>query len=425
MSLPCAAMPVTWKARRNSCHVRAACTHITRTRLADEYNCDYVMLVCAGCKPVLLHPVAIFLALFCIYTIVVPMTGSRAYHAPADQAEAQTTAIVNASKSFLALLDEQSLMGILLPYEAQDRGKPVYFPHPKRPDFNFVGGKYGQSIWSNFPVSDVPRPGLRLGELSASQYDAAMRILQVSLSDRGYRKVQDIIESDQTHANSGVPYAAGQAAYTLGFFGDPSLTNLWMFQIGGHHLALNLAISGPQAVLAPVLTGALPATYLKDDVQRRALAYENDKAFALHATLDHAQREKILIDHPVSELSFGPGDDGKLILPLGLRGSLLSAKQRTMLLDLISEWVCIINDVHSAPRLDEIRAGLDDTFFAWSGPSTCEPGRNGASYFRIQGPNLLIEFSPQFPGGDLTMHVHTIYRDPLRAYGRRLVSKST
>ena len=72
------------------------------------------------------------------------------------------------------------------------------------------------------------------------------------------------------------------------------------------------------------------------------------------------------------------------------------------------------------PRLAEIKAGLDDTRFAWSGPLTRAPDRNGASYFRVHGPTLFIEFAPQAPGGDLTMHAHTIYRDPSNAYGRAL-----
>ena len=52
-----------------------------------------------------------------------------------------------------------------------------------------------------------------------------------------------------------------------------------------------------------------------------------------------------------------------------------------------------------------------------------EPERNGASYFRVQGPKVFIEFSPQRPGGDLTQHVHTIYRDPSNPYGQEFVAR--
>jgi len=94
-----------------------------------------------------------------------------------------------------------------------------------------------------------------------------------------------------------------------------------------------------------------------------------------------------------------------------------------LLMDLISEWACMVNDFYAGPRLVEIKTTLDETLFAWSGPTTHETGRNGASYFRIQGPKVFIEFSPQQPGGDLTQHVHTIYRDPTNAYGRASVEQ--
>ena len=41
-----------------------------------------------------------------------------------------------------------------------------------------------------------------------------------------------------------------------------------------------------------------------------------------------------------------------------------------------------------------------------------------AAYFRIHGPTVFIEFAPQRLGGDLTKHIHTIYRDPTNEYGR-------
>ena len=59
-----------------------------------------------------------------------------------------------------------------------------------------------------------------------------------------------------------------------------------MVQFGGHHLVLNVTMLGGQGVLAPVLTGALPASYTENGIQRRALAAENDQAFALLGSLD-------------------------------------------------------------------------------------------------------------------------------------------
>jgi hypothetical protein len=122
-----------------------------------------------------------------------------------------------------------------------------------------------------------------------------------------------------------------------------------------------------------------PASYTEDGAKKRALAQENDKAFALLATLDEGQRNQAIIDHPVFELVLGPGHDGETIEPVGVKAATLSPRQRAMLFDLISEWAGILNEVHAAPRLAEINAGLNDTYFAWSGPTSHEPDRNGAS----------------------------------------------
>ena len=89
---------------------------------------------------------------------------------------------------------------------------------------------------------------------------------------------------------------------------------------------------------------------------------------------------------------------------------------------MVNEWVGILNDEAAKAKMSEIKANLSETWFAWSGPTTI----GSAAYFRIQGPTLLIEYSPQRlrgNGGLDTTHTHTIYRDPTNDYGARLVKK--
>jgi hypothetical protein len=285
------------------------------------------------------------------------------------------------------------------------------------PGGGFVGEQYGQAVWSNFPVSDVPRPGLTLGSLSNAQRDAATRMLQVVLSPKGYQKVLEIMGADQALSEQGNPFAAGIATYTVGVFGAPSATTPWMLQYGGHHLALNIMIAGEHGVITPTLTGAQPSIYTSNGKTVRALANENDKAFALLNALNETQRKQAILNYQIGDLVLGPGHAGEAIQPEGLKASAMDERQRNLLLDVISEWAGIVNDAYAAPRMTEIKAGLNDTYFAWSGPVTHEPDKNGSAYYRIQGPKLVIEFSPQGVGGDVTMHVHTMYRDPTNDYG--------
>ena len=171
---------------------------------------------------------------------------------------------------------------------------------------DFVGERYGRAVWSNYPVSDLPRPGVRLGALTGVQRDAAMRLLRTLLSPQGYAKVLEIMGSDQALSEQGQPFASGTAAYTIAIFGDPSTTGPWMVEFGGHHLGLNIVIAGPHGVLTPTLTGAQPAIYSANGRTVRALAAENDTAFALLGGLDASQRKQAILSYRIDDLVAGP-----------------------------------------------------------------------------------------------------------------------
>ncbi|WP_410369525.1 DUF3500 domain-containing protein [Chelatococcus asaccharovorans] len=56
----------------------------------------------------------------------------------------------------------------------------------------------------------MPLPGLQLGSLTAEQRAAALHLLQALLSPKGYRKVLDIMGSDQALSERGQPFASGE-----------------------------------------------------------------------------------------------------------------------------------------------------------------------------------------------------------------------
>ncbi|MEO8562685.1 MAG: DUF3500 domain-containing protein [bacterium] len=320
----------------------------------------------------------------------------------AAPAQTPTARIVTAAKSFLATLDEQQRARVLFSFDDEQQ----------------------RARWSNLPVQMSKRAGLSMGELSAPQRTAAMALVSSALSKRGFEKVQEIVDGDEVlKQNERNNPMFGKDLFFISILGTPSVTAPWMLQYGGHHLALNITIIGEKGVLTPSLTAAQPAMYSLNGKTVRPLGQENDKAFALLAALDASQQSRAILSYKVADLVLGPGQDGKTIQPEGLKATAMNATQRAMLLDVVSEWSGIVHESAAAARLAEIKAGLDETWFAWSGPTTHEPGKNGASYYRIQGPNLVIEYAPQRLGGDLTMHIHTIYRDPTNDYGRKDVAK--
>ena len=357
----------------------------------------------------------------------------------APATDRQTRAVVDSATKFLKSLNANQRQQVEFAFTSQKFGTNAPFHRtpdggvaagapagPTKggpgmgPPGGFVGERYGLAVWSNYPVSDVPRPGLRLGSLTNTQRAAAMHLLQTVLSPMGYQKVLDVMGSDQALTDAGTNFASGEAVYTIGIFGKPSISKPWMLEFGGHHLGLNIVIAAPGGSMTPTLTGAQPSIYRRGDMTVRVLAQENDTAFALLDALNETQRRQAILNYQVGDLVLGPGQAGKQIAPEGLKASQLNDAQKALLLNVISRWANIVNDVYANPRIAEIKSDLNNTYFAWSGPTTHEPGKNGSSYYRIQGPRLVIEFSPQGVGGDPTMHVHTIYRDPTNDYGVKL-----
>ena len=155
----------------------------------------------------------------------------------------------------------------------------------------------------------------------------------------------------------------------------PTKKNPWMLQFGGHHLALNITIAGERGILTPTLTGAQPALYTVNGKTIRPLGQESDKALALLNALDESQRKQAILSFRLADLVLGPGQDGKTIQPEGLKASSMNEKQRAMLMDVISEWAGIVHESAAAARMAELKAEINETWFAWSGPITATPGK--------------------------------------------------
>ncbi len=354
---------------------------------------------------------------------------------------AETAQIVQAANSFLAALDTKQRESVLYAF----------------------GNEQQRARWSNLPTGFVPRGGISLKEMTPAQRSAAMNLLAVALSKRGYEKVQQIMEGDEVNkktdtgppgpgnhgnrpprGNGGPPSGPppdganrpprggpgglsgdmfGKDLYYISFLGTPSEQAPWMLQFGGHHLALNITIDGGQGILTPTLTGAQPALYTEGGRTVRPLGQESDKALALFNSLDEGEKKQAVLSYELADLVLGPGQDGKKIQPEGLKATSMTDKQRAMLLDVISEWAGIINDDAAAARMTQLKADINQTWFAWSGPTTGTIGQNIRAYYRIQGPHLVIEYSPQTLGGDPALHVHTMYRDPTNDYGKGIIQQ--
>lgn len=324
---------------------------------------------------------------------------------PKPPAADTTKRAVAAAEAFLRTLDERQRV-------------------KANPDLN----EKTRTVWSNLPTGTTmqvgarERNGVKLGDLTPAQEKAALTLVAATLSRDGFQKAMAIVDADQIlevrsapnrQATSAVRF--GRAEYYVSILGKPSTTTPWMIQFGGHHLAINVTLAGRENVLTPTHTGSQPATYSVDGRTVRPLGDENDKAFALVNALDTSQQKQAILGFEVRNLVLGPGTDGKTIAPEGVRVSTFTPAQRTMLLDLVREWVEILDTEAASAKMKEVESGLSDTYFAWAGPTTNGKG----AYFRIQGPAVLIEYAPQGQPDASTDHIHTIFRDPANDYAAR------
>jgi hypothetical protein len=325
--------------------------------------------------------------------------------APAGEPADATAKIVTAAQALLATLDAEGRTRLQFPFDGPQKTR-----------------------WSNLPSPMFERRGLLLADLTPAQRAAVTTLLTAALSRDGYRKVTEIMHGDEVLKRAdgggrgrggpggrGGP-SFGEDQYYLAFVGVPSTMAPWMLQFGGHHLAINLTLAGRNASMTPSLPAAQPATYTVEGREVRPLGTEHDKALALINSLDATQRSQAILSYRVSDLVLGPGQDGRVIQPEGIRASVLSPQQQTMLIEIVRQWAGMVTDAFADPRMAELRGNLPQTYFAWSGPTT----DGGAAYFRIQGPTLVIEYAPQ--GGSVD-HIHTIYRDPTNDYGAKFVAK--
>ena len=175
-----------------------------------------------------------------------------------------TVGMVAATKQFLATLEDAQ------------RSKVVF-------DFNDTPQR---QRWSNFPTSFVKRGGVRMGDLTPPQREAVWAVLAVALSPQGYEKVRQIVTGDEILRQSSGEPIFGRDEYYVSFLGQPSATEPWMLQFGGHHLGLNLTLRGAHSTLAPSHTGAQPAIYEFEGKTVRPFGRETDKAFALVSSLE-------------------------------------------------------------------------------------------------------------------------------------------
>jgi Protein of unknown function (DUF3500) len=310
---------------------------------------------------------------------------------------ANTAAVVTAVNAFLATLDDSKRDAV---------------------EYDFTDNQARQT-WSNFPSTTVPREGPALSDLTAEQQQAALALVKVALSADGYQQSTDIQKADDYLNGLGGQGADGFGAlvdYHIATYGQPSTTQPFMVQFGGHHLARTLTYNGDKVSQTPQFVGTEPTSFPSGGATVEPLKAEAAGMFGIMASLTADQRTSAEITSGTfDDLLMGPGkDSGNFPTPEGLLVSDLDAAQRQTVLAAIKAYAGDLSTDAATQLMAKYESELDQTRIGWSN-NTGPTDEN--SYLRIDGPSVWIEFINTRSRSTPDIHYHSVYRDKTNDYG--------
>ena len=263
------------------------------------------------------------------------------------------------------------------------------------------------------------RNGMSFKELDARGRQAAHALLRTALSEPGYRKAVNIIELEivlreiETFVLMRDP-----DRYHVTVYGSPDASARWGWRFEGHHLSLNFTLAGDKAAAdTPSFFGANPASVPRGPRKGlRALGEEHDAGWALFDSLTEAQRREAIVDsRTYGDIVTGNRDRVEPLAPGGLPAAKLDERQRALLGKIVEVYASSFEPGLAKARLARAReGGLEALTFAWAGSTA----RGKPHYYRIQGPQVLIEYDASQNDGN---HIHTVWRDFKGDFGRDLL----
>jgi hypothetical protein len=256
------------------------------------------------------------------------------------------------------------------------------------------------------------RPGASLSDLDAAGRKAAHRLLATGLSPYAYAQAMTIISLEET-LDRRENWARGRHSndYWVVVFGDPDGDQPWAWRFEGHHLSVTMTVRGEDVSPAPVFLGANPArvTYAGRDVVR-PLAPEEDLARdLLDAMGDGGRAQAVVADQAPADIRSSVRPQVQVpIEPQGIAATRLDPTARALLDQLVGLYLGRLPGELAGREI--ARVERDQLHFAWEGP--LRPGQR--HYYRIQGPDLLLEYDNTSEDGN---HAHTVLRRPYSDFG--------
>lgn len=279
---------------------------------------------------------------------------------------------------------------------------------------------------ANFRTTPMPVGGLTIGEMRPDQVVLMHTMLNAGLSARGYAKAASImaleaylVELEQARGRANRFH--GLPNYRIAIFGEPAVDGTWGWRIHGHHLCLYFTVvKGEFFASAPAFLGAEPH-YVADGPRKgwHVLGAEENLGRALMESLSPEERAKATIATEMPADMF-TGSNRKVEFeqpPKGIAYADLGPEKQGKLRALVMEYVLNVPADLVQTRLEKIeRGGWDKIHFAWIG--SLERGER--NYYRVQGPEFLIEYCAVALTPN---HVHTVWREYDGDFGRDILAE--
>ena len=315
--------------------------------------------------------------------------------------------------------------------------------------------------------------GISFIHMTPRQHAAALQLLAATLSPGAYSTAATIMGLENVLAGledfADFPHDPADIRtrdpnrYQVSVFGTPG-EEPWGWRFGGHHVSVSFTAAAGELRLVPSFLGSNPAMYAgvgdnlvrplgaEEDLGRELVHLLHPDQRALAILSPTAPTDLITTNRPelvppvrleptpwtiwrrtredftdtaiaaieASSTRIGEAHFAALeytVEPKGIPASALDAGQREALSALLRQYISRMPDELAEAELARI-AALDSATlaFAWAGGIE----RGAKHYYRIQGPGLLVEYDNTQNDAN---HIHALWRDPDRDFGRDLLAE--
>ncbi|MEJ2857029.1 MULTISPECIES: DUF3500 domain-containing protein [unclassified Saccharothrix] len=261
-----------------------------------------------------------------------------------------------------------------------------------------------------------PRPGLVLGDLDRTQRKAVHGLLACVLSPHAYAQtvsvmaLEDVLDDREAGRRD-----RHQGDYWTVLLGEPGSDEPWGWRVEGHHLSVSVVVADGRVSATPFFLGANPArvTYRGRTVSQ-PLRLEEELARELLDRMGRTARGLAVVsDQPPPDLYTGNDSTIGDIEPQGVTPAQLDRASRGLLVGLVRYYLDRLHSDLADEEFDQL--DLDRLHFAWQGSAS----RGAGHYYRIQGPELLIEYDNTANDAN---HAHTVWRRRSGDFGDDLLA---